>query len=60
MNAVLNLIQPYYNSNRSITVENFLTSFDLADQLWENKITLIGTENANKNFVPESFLKSKH
>ena len=60
MNAVLRLVQPFFKSNRNLTVDNFFTGMALAEKLWEEKITLIGTVNNNRNFLPESFLKSKN
>ena len=59
MKAVLNLIEPYFESNRSLTVDNFFTSLALAEKLWAKKITLVGTMNVNKSAIPTSFLKSK-
>jgi hypothetical protein len=60
MKAVLTLLQAYFKTNRNVTCDNFFTSLTLAEKLWEEKITLEGTVNANKkHFIPQSFLKSK-
>jgi hypothetical protein len=43
-----------------VTCDNFFTSLHLAEKLWEEKITLVGTVNANKKqFIPQNFIKSK-
>lgn len=57
MKAVLKLGEPYFQTKRSLTVDNFFTSLPLAQKLWAEKITLVG--NVKKSFIPLCFLKSK-
>ena len=59
MKAVLKLVEPYFKTNRSLTVDNFFTSLPLAEKLWAEKLTLVGTVNVIKNIIPYSFLQSK-
>lgn len=54
-NVVKKLSVPFLNSNRSITVDNFFTSVPLADFLWQNSTTLIGTLRKNKPHIPSEF-----
>ena len=50
---------PFYKSHQSLLEDNFFTSLPLADKLWIEGITLVGTVNANKNLIPDSFFKSR-
>ena len=55
MKAVLNLMEPYFKTNRSLTVDNFFSSVILAEKLWSVKITLVGTVNVNKILYQSAF-----
>ena len=45
MNVVLELTKPLNKTGRGITTDNFFTSFELAEKLWENGLTLLGTQS---------------
>ena len=53
---VEDLSKGYFNTFRCIAMDNYFTSVPLAQKLFENKISLIGTMRSNKNEVPESFM----
>lgn len=57
--AVLTLCEPFFNSKRCITADNFFSSISLCQELWSKKLEYIGTLRCNKTDIPESFLKSK-
>lgn len=54
--VVLHLTEDIAGSGRNITTDNFYTSMDLARELMERKLTLLGTVRKNKAFIPKSFL----
>lgn len=56
MNVVTQLVQPYYRTNRNVTMDNFFTSYELATQLRFNGITSVGTLRKNKRIIPPAFL----
>ena len=58
-NVVLQLCKPYYRSGRGITTDNFFTAIPLAQKLWEEGLTLLGTIRKNKPEMLHSFLPSK-
>ena len=53
------LTRRYFGSNRIVRMDNFFTSVPLAQNLYSNKLGLIGTIRSNKNEIPEAFLASK-
>lgn len=57
--TVMDLCKPYYNTNRTVTFDNFFTSYKLAEQLRSNKLTCIGTIRKNKTFIPPEFADTK-
>ena len=59
MSVVLQLSEPYNNSKRNITCDNFFTDLQLGQQLLRNGLTLVGTVRKNKAFIPPQFQPSK-
>ncbi|KAF4514013.1 UNVERIFIED_CONTAM: hypothetical protein B566_EDAN018641, partial [Ephemera danica] len=53
--VVLSLTEPYYNTGRNITCDNYFTSYALAMELQGKGLTLLGTVKKNKTFLPEEF-----
>ncbi|KAF4517452.1 hypothetical protein B566_EDAN004490 [Ephemera danica] len=49
------LTEPYYNTGRNVTCDNYFTSLALAKHLGEKGLTLLGTVKKNKKFLPEEF-----
>ena len=55
---VCTLAQPIsgqYRGGRNVTTDNFFTSVDLANQLKNKKMTLVGTMKQNKREIPQKF-----
>lgn len=50
--VVSDLVQPYHESWRGITTDNFFTSVPLANYLLTKKLTLLGTVRKNKPDTP--------
>lgn len=57
--VVLRLVQPISNTGRNITTDNWYTSAELANELLKQKLTLVGTVNKRKTFIPPEFLPQK-
>jgi len=57
--VVLELLKPFYGSNRNVTMDNFFTSVPLAKNLQTKNLTLIGTLRKNKPEIPMEFLSNK-
>lgn len=53
---VLRLTEPYKNSNRNVTTDNWFTSYELSEELSNNNLTLVGTLRKNKKETPPSML----
>lgn len=51
-NVVLQLSAPFADEWRNITTDNYYTSVSLANELWENKYTLLGTLKKNSKGIP--------
>ena len=58
-NVASKLAQPYFQTNRGITTDNFFSSVSLVDFLWEHGLTFVGTMRKNKKEIPSSFLPNK-
>ena len=56
---VESLAKDFYGSKRNIAMDNFFTSIPFAKNLFENKLTLVGTLRHNKAEIPKSFLANK-
>lgn len=52
------LVQPCKRHNRNLTTDNWYTSFALAKQLLNDKITMVGTLRKNKRELPFELLPS--
>lgn len=50
--VVKQLIEPYLDNGRNLTVDNYFTSIHLADDLSARKTTLVGTIRRNNRCVP--------
>lgn len=59
-NIVERLCQPYFNTNRNVTFDNFFTSMPLAETLLKNGLTSVGTLRKNKKCIPKNFLPNKN
>lgn len=57
--VVTQLVQPFYNSGRRVTFDNFFTSIPLAEDLRSNGFYSIGTLRSNKRELPKEFLPDK-
>ena len=56
--VVCTLVQPISGQDRcgpNVTTDNFFTSVDLADQLKNKKLTLVGTMKRSKREIPQEF-----
>ena len=58
-NVVLDLVKPLYDSNKTITIDNFFTSVQLAKELQMQKLTVIGILRKNEPEIPEKFQSDK-
>lgn len=57
--AAFRLIEPYYNTGRNLTTDNFFTSLNLVKQMRDAGISCVGTINRSKREVPNSFKKTR-
>lgn len=53
------LLQPWKGKNRNLTCDNWYTSYTLAKELLEDKVTIVGTIKKNKRELPAEFLPNK-
>lgn len=58
--AVVRLAKSVYGTKRNITTDNWFTSIELGEELWKNKLTLVGTMRKNKPQIPKEFLANKN
>ena len=54
--VTLSLCQPYFGTNRNINADSFFADQDLAMELLNNGLTLVGTVRQNKRFLPPEFV----
>ncbi|CAI6354307.1 unnamed protein product [Macrosiphum euphorbiae] len=59
-NVVHRLIQPIRNTGRNVTIDNWFTSAPLADELLNQKLTLLRTLRKNKTQIPQEFKITKN
>jgi hypothetical protein len=59
LNQKNRMMKAIYNTNRNVTVDNWLTFIILAFELLNNGLTLIGTLRKNKPETPPEFLTKK-
>jgi len=55
----LDLLQKLLGEGRTLYVDNYYTSYDLALSLLQNNTHLVGTLRANKKGIPKNVLKAK-
>lgn len=53
---VKRLCEIIYGTGRNLTIDNWFTSFELVNHLYDKKITVIGTMRKNKAEIPLEFL----
>ncbi|XP_067121737.1 piggyBac transposable element-derived protein 4-like [Centruroides vittatus] len=58
--VVKRLTRPIVNSGRNITTDNWFTSFSLATDLLQDRLTLVGTIRKNRKEIPAEFLNIKN
>lgn len=56
---VMRLSQPWLNSGRNITGDNFFTSSELTERLLNNRTTYVGTIRKNKRDIPNELFASR-
>ena len=54
--VVLQMTEHLSGSGRGCTINNFFTSFDLAQSMLNRQLTLCGTEKKNRRFLPLAIL----
>jgi len=57
--VVLGLVEPLSLSGRNITCDNLFTNVQLADILYEKKLTLLGTMRKSNRDIPSEFLANR-
>lgn len=57
--VALDLCGPFLNRGRTVTCDNFFTSYDLALELIKKKTCLVGTVRKSRVFLPVSFQRKK-
>lgn len=58
--VVKRLLVHVYKTGRNVTVDNYFTSVELANDLYtDNRLTLVGTLRKNKREIPPIFLDTK-
>ncbi len=57
--AVFRLAEPFHNTGRNITTDNFFTLLKLAKTLRNKGLSIVGTVKRAKKEVPESFELTK-
>lgn len=56
---VLQLVEPIVGSNRTITVDNYFTSIELANELLAKNLTMVGTMRKNRPEIPTRMLRAR-
>lgn len=57
--VVRDLSAPFLDSGRNITMDNFFTGIQLADELLARRTTVVGTLRKNKRDIPAAFVDCK-
>jgi hypothetical protein len=57
--VVMNLLKPFTGRERTVTTDNFFTSFPLASKLKTENTYLVGTLRSNKKEIPKKFRLKK-
>lgn len=50
------VIADFKGSGRNVTCDNFFTTFDLAKHLMENNLSILGTVNKKRRFIPAEMM----
>lgn len=58
--VVCDLVEPFRQSGRNITVDQHFSSISLANALKERRLTLLGTINKQRREIPPAFLPDRH
>lgn len=58
--VVLDLVQPIEGSGRNVTTDQFFTSFELGQELKEQRLTLVGTMNQRHRDVPHQLRRNRN
>lgn len=53
------VLKNFKGSGRNITCDNFFTTFDLAKELMVNNLSILGTVNKKRKFIPQHMLPHK-
>uniref|UniRef100_A0A3P8S7B4 PiggyBac transposable element-derived protein domain-containing protein n=1 Tax=Amphiprion percula TaxID=161767 RepID=A0A3P8S7B4_AMPPE len=53
-NVVMRLMEPFLDTGRNVTTDNFFTSLSLAQRLLSRKTTILGTVNKIRREIPHS------
>lgn len=56
---VKDLVAPYKNTGRNVTMDNFFTTLPLVIELISWKLSVVGTLKKNKRYLPNEFKASK-
>jgi hypothetical protein len=59
-NLVKRLVNPWINTGRTITTDNYFTSAELAEYLLGVQTTLVGTIRRNKKEIPQELQSNPH
>lgn len=59
VDLVKRLVDPWKNKGRNVTMDNFFTSAELAEDLLKVKTTVVGTMRHNRKEVPRELLKDR-
>lgn len=52
-NIVLSLVKPFYNTGRNVFTDRFYTSIPLCIELFKKKLSLVGTLNNIRKYLPK-------
>lgn len=52
------LVIPYSGSGRTVTCDNWYTSWELAQKLKDHNLSIVGTAQKNRRFVPPFFIST--
>lgn len=59
-NVVNQLCEPYFRTNRNVTFDNYFTSLEVAKNLAQNGLTVVGTMRKNKACIPPLFQPNRN
>lgn len=53
------LVQPLYGTNRNVCIDSHFTTLQLCEELLEEGLTVVGTINERRTFIPPEFKKAR-